>query len=352
MPGSDVAQLSVWADVRRPAGFEPLYVLVRRGAELVGGALVMSRRLPLIGEVGYVPYGPVIVLDTDREPVIAVLVAALRRQAKRKMRMLFIQPPLGGDDVGLEFRRQGFRLSQANIAPSASLRLDLAKDEDELFAGLRRTFQKKARRWPRQGVHVRRGTQEDVALLARLHATTAQHQGFTPMTPDYVTNLYRQLVSAGRAELFVGEVEGNPVCTKLFTSCGGVLKERLTGMDRDDATVRLGVPGAVLWGAILWAKANGYRWFDFGGIREKAATSILDREEPDLSGLTGGELYKYGFGGTAFRYPAPVELISPPAARVAYDLARRWTVGRRLVERIRLRVGGRRSTNDEAAQAK
>jgi hypothetical protein len=55
VPGSDVNQLSAWADVRRAAGFEPLYVLVRRGAELVGGALVMGRRLPLVGEVGYVP---------------------------------------------------------------------------------------------------------------------------------------------------------------------------------------------------------------------------------------------------------------------------------------------------------
>ena len=84
MPGSDVAQLSAWADVRRRPGFEPLYVLVRRSAELVGGALVMSRRLPLIGEASYVPYGPVIAQDTDREPVIAALVAALRLRLTEK----------------------------------------------------------------------------------------------------------------------------------------------------------------------------------------------------------------------------------------------------------------------------
>ena len=79
VPGSDVAQLSAWADVRRAAGFEPLYVFAWRGAELVGGALVMWQRLPLVGEVGYLPYGPVISLTADREPVIAVLAAALRR---------------------------------------------------------------------------------------------------------------------------------------------------------------------------------------------------------------------------------------------------------------------------------
>jgi lipid II:glycine glycyltransferase (peptidoglycan interpeptide bridge formation enzyme) len=122
------------------------------------------------------------------------------------------------------------------------------------------------------------------------------------------------------------------VCTKLFTGCGGVLKERLTGMDRDQATVRLGVPAAVLWEAIRWAKANGYRWFDFGGIREIAA-SVLEDEQPDLSALTGPELYKVGFGGTAFRYPVPVEIISSPLVRGGYDLMLGWPAGRRIVER-------------------
>src|SRR5512139_834103 len=92
LPGSDVGQLSAWANVRRTAGFEPLYVFVRRGRDLVGGALAMGRRLPLVGEVGYVPYGPVISTDADRDAVAAELAAALRRLTRRTMRMLFVQP--------------------------------------------------------------------------------------------------------------------------------------------------------------------------------------------------------------------------------------------------------------------
>ncbi len=332
VPGSDVAQLSAWADIRRAAGFEPLYVFAWQGAELVAGALVIRRRLPLVGEVAYVPYGPVIALDADREPVIGVLVAALHRLADRRMRMIFVQPPSGGDDISRECRRHGFRPSQAGIAPVASLRLDLAKNEDELFAGLRREFQEKSLRWARRGVQVRRGTQDDVAHLARLHAATAQHHGFTPIRMEYIATLYRQLAPAGHAELFVGEIEGRPLCAKLLTGCGGVLTGRLTGMDRDRQTYRLGVPAAVVWEAIKWAKANGYRWFDFGGIREIAA-SIIDDQQSHLSELTGSELFKVGFGGTVFRYPVPVEIISSPLVRGAYDLSLRHPAGRRLVER-------------------
>ena len=332
VPGSDVTQLSAWADIRRVAGFEPLYVFVRRGTELLGGALVIWRRLPLVGEVAYVPYGPLISVDADRGPVIAVLAAALRHLAHRRMRMLFVQPPLGGDDVSLELLRRGFRHSHAGIAPEASVRVDLTRDEDELRAGLSKDMRRRARKWPQLGVRVRRGTQGDVALLARLHAASAQHHGFEPIPLDYMANLYRRLAPTGHAELFVGEIDGRPVFVDLLTGCGGVLKGRLTGMDRDSAAARVGVSAAVRWETMRWAKANGYRWFDFGGIRDSAVAALVD-QRPDSSPVTGDDAYKVAFGGTPFRYATPVEIISSPVVRVAYDLTRRWSVGRRLVER-------------------
>ncbi|MFG1931581.1 lipid II:glycine glycyltransferase FemX [Mycobacterium sp. NPDC048908] len=341
VPGSDVAQLSPWAEVRRPAGFEPLYLFVQRGAELVGGALVLTRRLPLVGEVGYVPYGPVIAFGAERDPVIAALGAAMRRLASRKLRMLFVQPPLEGADISLELRRTGFRPSHAGIAPVASLRLDLAKDEGELFSALPKETRRRARKWPECGVRVHRGTEQDVPLLARLHAATARHHGFEPIPLNYLETLYRRLAPTGHVELFIGEVDGIPVFADLLTGCGGVLKGRVTGMDRDSAAGRLKVPAAVRWETIRWAKAKGYRWFDFGGIRD-AAVTILQEERSDLSALTSSEVFKASFGGTPFRYPTPVEMISPAVVRAAYDFTLRGRASGRLAARTShlLRLGG------------
>ncbi|KRE32488.1 hypothetical protein ASG82_23645 [Mycobacterium sp. Soil538] len=340
VPGSDVTQLSAWADVRRAAGFEPLYVFAGRGGELVGGALVLWRRLPLLGDVGYVPYGPAISGDADRDPVIEVLAAALRRLARQKIRMLFVQPPLGGEDISHELRRHGFRVSHANIAPEASFRLDLARDEDELWAALPTETRRRARKWPELGVRVRRGTEDDVAVLARLHAASAQHHGFEPIPLEYMAILFRRLAPAGHAELFVGEIDGRPVFADLLTGCGGVLKGRLTGMDRDSAAGRLRVSAAVRWEAIRWAKANGYRWFDFGGVSHTAVSMLVDKQSKS-SALTSSEAFKASFGGTPLRYATPVEIISSPVVRVAYDLSQRWPAGRRMVERTshRLRAG-------------
>ena len=331
-PDSDVAQLSAWADVRRAAGFEPLYVLARRGEELVGGALVVTRRLPLVGAVGYVPYGPLIAPDADRREVVPALATVLSRVARRPLRMLFVQPAQGDDDVSAELRHSGFRPSEAGIAPGASLRLDLGRDLDDLRAGLRKRLQRWTRTWPKHGVAVRHGTSEDVALLARFHAETARHQGFEPIPGDYLQTLYDRLAAEGCAELFVAEVDGRPVAARLFTGCGGVLKDRFAGMDRSTEAAKLSTPAAIYWTAICWAKANGYRGFDLGGVTEEAVRALED-DPTDSSGLTGSEVFKASFGAVPFRYPTPVELISSPPVRMAYELSQRWPATRRLVNR-------------------
>lgn len=342
-PGSDVAQLSAWAEVRRTAGFYPHYVYVWHGADMIGGALLMGRKLPFIGEVGYVPYGPVISEGADRNAVIRVLAAAFVDLARRTARVLFIQPPADSDDISLELQRRGFRPSNAGIAPAASLRLDLSRDEDQLRAGLRKRLRTWTRSWPKRGVHVRRGTAEDMPRFAQMHAATAEHQGFEPLPAEYLAKLYSQLARGGHAELFVGEIEGRPVAARFYSSCGGVLKLRFAGMDRNDEAARLSVPAAVEWSAILWAKANGYRWFDFGGI-EESSVAIIETGGYEAPGLRSIDSFKATFGGTPFRYPTAVEIISPSIVRVAYDVGRRWTLGRSVIDRTRLLIGGRATT--------
>ena len=59
-PGTDVTQLSAWARVRSTVGYSPLYVFARSRGVLAGGAQLLCRRLPVLGRVGYLPYGPLV----------------------------------------------------------------------------------------------------------------------------------------------------------------------------------------------------------------------------------------------------------------------------------------------------
>jgi lipid II:glycine glycyltransferase (peptidoglycan interpeptide bridge formation enzyme) len=340
--GSDVAQLHAWARVRRMAGFAPLHILAYQGADLVGGAQILRRRLPLL-TVGYLPYGPVIAPHAPRPQVCRALGRALECVARNQLRMLFVQPPEGAEDVTVDLLERGFRRSDAGIAPAGSIRVDLSATQAELQSRLTRRLRPWTRngKWEANGVKVRVGSEADLAVLADLHARTAAHQGFEPFAENYFALLYRELAPNGHATLFVGEVDGVPVASHLYTACGGTMKLRFVGFQRCGTTQRLMVPGAVMWEAIRWAKAHGYRWFDLGGLRETTLRTVLDGNG-DRNAVPGPDEYKLRSGGTPFRYPPAVELIRPPALRAGYQLARRTRTGVRLLKAgERLMRGGR-----------
>jgi hypothetical protein len=94
------------------------------------------------------------------------------------------------------------------------------------------------------------------------------------------------------------------------------------------------VPAAIRWQIIQWAKASGYQWLDFGGLRPETLDVLLNDAlndtGRDVEHLPTGDQPKVTFGGTAYRYPTPVELIRPAPLRMGYDLARRSAAGQRM----------------------
>jgi lipid II:glycine glycyltransferase (peptidoglycan interpeptide bridge formation enzyme) len=330
-PGTDVTQLSVWATVRRRVGFAPLYLLAYRAGELVGGAQVLTRRLPVLGLMGYLPYGPLVIPDIPAADDIGrALTGALVVLGRHRLRILFIQPPEGAQDMSEELLRRGFRPSSAGIAPQGSIRIDLTADLAEIRSRFGKRLKSWTNRWESRGVTVRAGDERDVPLLAELMAGSAHHQGYTPLPLDYMTALYRELAATGHAVLYVGEVDGAPVAADLMTGCGDMVRGRLSGFDRTGEAMRLSVPAAIRWEMIKWAKGQGYRWFDFGGLRPQTLAALLDGPDHSTEPVSSADQPKLTFGGTAFRYPTPVEMIRPAALRTGYDLAWRSATGRRL----------------------
>jgi hypothetical protein len=342
-PGTDVTQLSVWGGLRSRVGFTPLYLLAYHAGELVGGAQILTRRFPVLGSVGYLPYGPLVTPGTPAaDDIRQALVDALVMLSRRRLPILFIQPPEGADNISNELIRRGFRPSSAGIAPQGSIRIDLTED----LAVIRSRFGKRLKswtnRWESRGVRVRPGTEADVPLLADLMASSAQHQGYTPLPLDYITALYRELAATGHVVMFVGEVDGVPVAVDLMTGCGEMVRGRLSGFDRSGEAMRLSVPAAIRWELIKWAKAQGYRWFDFGGLRPETLAALLDGAEHDADSLPTADQPKVTFGGTAFRYPPAVEMIRPVPLRIVYDLAWRSATGRRLFRKAQSLLRGSR----------
>jgi len=117
-PGTDVTQLSAWATIRTKVGYRPCYLLAYRGERLVGGALILRRRLLGLLSIGYLPYGPVIASDVpERAAVVAAVVEELAAFTGTQ-RLMFIQPPEHAEDVSDALLAAGFRPSTAGIAPA------------------------------------------------------------------------------------------------------------------------------------------------------------------------------------------------------------------------------------------
>jgi lipid II:glycine glycyltransferase (peptidoglycan interpeptide bridge formation enzyme) len=343
-PGTDVTQFSVWAGLRGRVGFSPLYLMAYRGAELVGGAQILTRWVPVLGGVGYLPYGPLVAPDVAApDDVRRALVDALTVVGRRRLRILFIQPPEGAQDTSSELLRHGFRPSSAGIAPEGSIRIDLTSDLADIRSRFGKRLKSWTNRWESRGVAIRAGDERDVPLLAELMASSAHHQGYTPLPVDYMAALYRELAATGHAVLFVGEVNGVPVAADLMTGCGDMVRGRLSGFDRSGEAMRLSVPAAIRWEMIKWAKGQGYRWFDFGGLRPETLDALLDGHGRSADTVPAADQPKVTFGGTAFRYPTPVEMIRPAVLRTSYDLAWRSAAGRRLFTEVQslLRRGSR-----------
>jgi lipid II:glycine glycyltransferase (peptidoglycan interpeptide bridge formation enzyme) len=344
VPASDVTQLSGWTAIRNEAGYAPLYLLARQADTLVGGALVLLRRVPVVGQVGYIAYGPLVGPEAPRSATVTALVEGMEELARTRLAALFVQPTDGHDDVSSALLARGFRDSTAGVAPAATIRVDLSLPEDELRAGLSKRIRRWTGKWERSGVRVRRGDAGDLPLLVDLIGRSAEHQGFTELSADYVRTMYRTLAEHGHVELFVGEVDSEPVAAELFTTCGGVLRCRLTGLDRTSPATKLSVTSAVDWEAMRWAKSEGFREFDLGGLSADAVQVVLE-DGFSSDRLDGPDRFKAGFGGRLHRYPKAVELISSPMVRAGYDALGSGQVGRAMVDRARvwMRQGHRSS---------
>jgi hypothetical protein len=152
---------------------------------LTWSAVILQRRLPVLGVVGYVSHGPVVVPDPGRAAVAPAVSTALADLGCRHLSGLFIQPPEGAQDISAHLLRLGFRPSVAGIAPAASIRIDLTRDVEEIRNGLTSSNRRRTRTCADRGIAVRLGGERDLPLVTDLLARTAAHQQFDPLSLDY-----------------------------------------------------------------------------------------------------------------------------------------------------------------------
>lgn len=337
-PGGHHVQTGLWAQVKAVMGWRSVRLVVKQDNRIVAGAQILLRSLPAIGKVGFVAKGPT--FGVEDPALVALVITELQRLArKHRIQHLTIQPDRASENLIQTLLKKGFHASSIEVAPRATLLLDLSPDLDEIMAQISRKTRYNIRLSERKGVTVREGTEADLDNYYQILASTGERQDFSPYPKKYFVEMWRALRPFGYAQLFVAEYEGEMVSAQLAVSFGDTMINKMSVWNGRHGNYR---PNEALqWAAIQWAKEHGFRYYDFEGIKPSAAKALLKDEPVPESLKQTVTSFKLGFGGQAVLFPQAYDYLYNPLYRWIYTelfpKVRNQRFIKRLLKRIRTR---------------
>jgi len=342
--GGSYVQSSLWAQSKLILGWQSVLVIARNHTGLIqGGVQLLLKTFPVAGSIAVAYRGPVVANPNPR--LLSGLLAEVHWTAKqRRIQYLTIQPPEGGEAMVEQLLRLGYERGQEGWGhPPVTTVIDLTHDTELIAQRMRKSARYQLRRARRDGVSVREGTEADVSLFHRLLESTGVRQGFATHSESVYLRHWRIFAPGGHLKIFVAECEGEPVSAMLaicFADTVSCWAGAWSGKHKERH------PNTLLhWEAINWAKAMGYRRYDFCGLDStqelafKVATGrMLLGEARSVNTL------KLNFGGDVICSPMAYEYVPNPALRQLYRHLWRNERLQQLKERVSpiLRGMGRR----------
>lgn len=309
LPDNHHRQSSLWAELKAPGGWRALRIALLRDGAIVGGLQLLYRPVAKLGAVAYAPRGPVFAIDDLALPEALMreldpLVRTLR------LRYLAIQAPASGAGVVRALHARGFRPTPLQLAPTATVLIDVQRTPDALLASLRPSTRRAVRIALRSGLRVRVGGESDLGVFHALHAATGRRHEFEPLPPAYFAQLWRLFAPEGHLVLFIAEFDGQAVAAELDLAFGDTLVSKRAGWSGTHAKLH---PNELLvWTAMAWARERGLKYYDMEGLHPDLADALLRGEPVSAAFRQSHHAFKLGFGGQIIRTPENHELVPVP----------------------------------------
>ena len=313
LPTPHALQSWEWGEFKSRWGWSARRLLWTEARRPVAAAQILQRPIPYTPwNFLYVPKGPL--LDYADLSLARQILADLEAYA-RQNRSLFIKidpdvPVQVGEprpDEPLEpagrafldlLKERNWSFSPEQIQFRNTVLIDLRSEPDELLAAMKSKWRYNIRLARRKGVTVRPGGVEDLALFYEMYAATGRRDGFLIRPEPYYLDVWGHFLAAGRAEMLLAEVDGEPVAG-LILFLFGATAWYMYGASTEQHR-QLMPNHALQWAAICKARERGCRRYDLWGAPDRFDES--DR-------LWGVYRFKQGFGGRviqgvgAFDYP-------------------------------------------------
>jgi peptidoglycan pentaglycine glycine transferase (the first glycine) len=313
-------QTSGYAAMRAASGFTSFRVVVRAEGQLVAGAQVLVRNVPLAGKLGTIQQGPL--LRTPDHGLAARLGEDLLRTAtQRGLRRLRVCTYALADLWAEQWQPLGFHAARHWWHADRTCRVNVESSDDALLASMSPSGRRGIRQAEKAGVEVRVVGRAHLDTFHRLLCTTAAHQGFPVFPLTYFQQLWDLFSLKGKIHLLVAYWREEPVAAIVVTASGDVAYYGWGGMSRTPEHARLHANYALHWNAMRLARNAGLCHYDLSGVSE----------------------FKTKFTDQITAYPPPVERFCGPlagAAQHAFQYAWRTPTIRRVVRSLNHRVYG------------
>jgi lipid II:glycine glycyltransferase (peptidoglycan interpeptide bridge formation enzyme) len=314
--GGDLTQTTAWATTRQRIGRRVCHLrLSASDGTLLAGCLMQFRRLLPGIWIGVIPRGPLIFREEPgvAERMLREVLASARRLG---IRLLIVQPPEGSTTLPEAMAALGFRHGSPDIAPAATIRIDLCRSEEEILRSAHASRRRRIREALRSGLECR--SSDDVERFYRLYLTTTERQGFAPLDLDELKAQWEILAPRGMCRIFIAKEGDVPLAGDWVTVFAGVVTSKLKGFDeaRTSHAARSATTASI-WTCILQLRQEGARSFDFGGFDRKIAEDILAGREPPPDFPRSTSFFKWTFGGEITLLPQSQFIFTDPLSRLA-----------------------------------
>jgi peptidoglycan pentaglycine glycine transferase (the first glycine) len=313
-PAGHYTQSSPWGSLKAKYGWRVARLLVKDGGQIVGGAQLLLRRLPLWGRIGYISKGPVV--SPGRKDVMKQLLGEIDDFAKKNTILLVsIQPPSDLPEYMQPLLSRRYTPSSYYIIPPCTVLIDLQKTDDEIFSQMKRTTRQNIRAAQSRGVRVQEGGEADLPAFCRLKQMTESRSNFVHYDQEYYREAWRQFAPHGAMKLWLAYFGEELLAGLMAVYFGQWVVYAWAGSKQQHLDKR---PNDLLfWHAMMWGKQHGYRFCDLGGISPIVSDALLQNKEPPECKEKGIARFKLGFG--------PMQTF-PPSYDSIFILRPKWLV--------------------------
>ncbi len=287
--------------------------------------------LPLVGEYLYIPRGPRGTnFSAQGGPVsdgqfsISQLIEKAKEQKCHWVRV----EPMAEEILEAIKKSVPYRVVKAphDMQPREVFKIDILPAEEVLLANMKSKTRYNIRLAEKRGVKVFETREEKyIEAFLNLITVTSDRKGITAHPRDYYEKFF-QILPEEMCRLFVAEYDGVVLSANLVIFYGDTVTYLHGGSSDTHRDVM--APYLLQWEQMKTAKEEGYRFYDFGGVRTASGqqtTKNKGKESHNKSDWSGITKFKTGFSSDALPtvYPGAYDIVLDSLSYTLYRLLQR-----------------------------